>query len=554
MDKKSGETLFLLTVLAVLAGLCFAAVPPGLSSNEEAVQVVQMKNFALNGSWEIQSPAFGLGFEAKDLAGRRGYFESRDGRLYATPPPFFPWVASFFYRALGERAVAFAPILFVFLSALVLGLILDRVMERDVLYWLLLAAFLAGSPVFMKGLIFSGMSLSLFLVTLALWPLASHFGGKPSPVRLFSASLLIGISVVVRMECVLMAGSFWLGAALVLAVQRRMKELGAVLAGCAISLAVLVLHDVALHGRSPGPYAQFLLQFYALSPIRLAALGGAVLLSLGLVVLSVREEANEPLRKAVLSVLSVMILFGAVLLTAARFTVSHLMALFPTVLFVFCGVPARLRRVKQGDGTLEGILAATVSLCLVFGAAVLNPGSWIVFSGWLPMIPLALLLLARERKTLFAAPGMIVVLAFFCGVGFVNASQESRERILQYRDYNAARVAFLDRHTSAGDVVLFQDVGSLELAGPLFFDRVFLIVKDPDEQGRFVRQLRDRGIGEIFVWTVRPLSIEGFNPYGMELPPAYPLPPGSKSCCGGDCAERSYYLVRLETRAGRGGS
>ena len=75
----------------------------------------------------------------------------------------------------------------------------------------------------------------------------------------------------------------------------------------------------------------------------------------------------------------------------------------------------------------------------------------------------------------------------------------------------------------------------MEHAGPLFFDRVFLVARNPGDQERLVRRLSERGIDGIYAWTVNPLGIEGFNPYGGETPPAFPLPPGSKSCCGGSC-------------------
>ena len=358
------------------------------------------------------------------------------------------------FPVFGERTVDFAPILFVFLSALVLGLILDRVMRRDFLYWLLLAAFLLGSPVFMQGFQFSGMALALFLVVSALWLLVSHFGDHPSAAKLFGASFLMGVSALVRMECMLIALSFCVCAAMVFVFQKRMKELWTVLAGFVCSLAVVCLHDVLLHGRFPGPYLQMYLPFYALSPIRVAALGGSLVLSFVLITLSLREGIG-PVRKAVLSILSVILVFSAVLLTAARISIAHLMALFPAVLFVFYGVPGRLERLKKGEGALEAILAGSVVLCLVFGAAILRPGAWIVSSAWLPMVPAVILLISLERKTIFASRGMYLVLAFFCGVAFVNGIQESKDRILKYKDYNAARIAFLEKHTSAGDAILF---------------------------------------------------------------------------------------------------
>jgi len=559
MNRNPGERLFLVVLLAALAGAVYVLAPPGLASNEEGVHYVQMKNFALNGSFEIHAPALALGFEAEDLSGPRGFFESRGGKLYAIPPPLFPWTASLLYPVFGERAVDFAPILFVFFSALVLGLILDRVMQREFLYWLLLAAFLLGSPVLMQGFQFSGTALSLLLIVSALWLLAGHFGGNPSWAKLFLASVLVGTSAIVRIECLAVVFSYYLGSAVVLFAHRRLGDLWTVFAGGLFCLIVLILHDVVFHGRFPGPYLRLLLPFYALSPIRLAALGGGLALSCALFILS-RREGSGQVRKAVLSVLSVVLLFGAVLMTAARITVSHLMALFPAVLFVFCGVTGRLERLKKGQGALEAILTATIVVCLALGAAILRPGAWIVVSVWLPVVPFVILLIALERKAIFAARGMCLVLAFFCGVAFVNGIQESRDGFLKYKDYNAARIAFLEKHTSSGDAVVFDDTGKMEHAGPLFFDRVFLVARSPGDQDRLFRALTAGKVENAYAWTGNPMGLEGFDPYSVEKSPGFPPPPGSQSCCGGSCKGKNDYLVRVNTRewtaadAGRGGS
>jgi hypothetical protein len=152
------------------------------------------------------------------------------------------------------------------------------------------------------------------------------------------------------------------------------------------------------------------------------------------------------------------------------------------------------------------------------------------------------------------------VLAFFCGVAFVNGIQESKDRFLKYKDYNAARIAFLEKHTSADDAIVFGDAGSMEHAGPLFFDRVFLVAKSPGDQERFSRRLAERGIEKVYAWTTNPLSIKGFNPYGGESPPVFAIPQALQSCCSGSCRERNHYLVRLDTGTfqpagdGRGGS
>jgi len=548
MKRNPGENLFLIVVLAALAGAFYVLAPPGLASNEEGVQYVQMKNIVLNGSFEIQAQGLAAGFDAEDLAGPRGLLEARDGRLYAIAPPLFPWAASLFYPVFGEKAVVFAPILFLFLAALVMGLTLDRMMRRNGLYWLLLAAFLFGSPVFMQGLVFTGAALALLLIVSALWLLASHFGGNPSRAKLFLASVLVGASAIVRPECLVIVFSYYLCTAIVLFAQKRLGDLWTVFASGVFCLAALVLHDIFLHGRFPGPYLAMVLPSYALSPIRMAILGGAIGLSAVLLILS-RQGGIGPVRKAVTTVLPVIILLGAVVVTAARISVSPLMALFPAVLFVFYGLPERLERLKRGEGTLEGILAGTVVLCLVLGAAILLPDPRIVLSVWLPIVPLVVVLLALERRTLFSAPGMAAVLAFFIGVAIVNGFQESKEQILRYKGYNAARIAFLERHTTAGDAVVFDDAGSLEHAGPLYFERVFLVARGNGDHERLVGRLRERGIDGIYAWTVHPLAIKGFDPYSGQIPPAFPPPPGETSCCSKSCKKKEDYLVRLDARA-----
>ena len=253
------------------------------------------------------------------------------------------------------------------------------------------------------------MAFALLLIVSALWLLVSHFGGNPSATKLFGASFLMGISVLVRLECAVIALSFYLGATVVLSAQRRTKDFRSVLAGGVASLAVLILHDMILHGHFPGPHMQMYLPFYALSPIRIAALGGSLALSFVLIILSLREGIG-PVRKAILSILSVILVFSAVLLTAARISIAHLMALFPAVLFVCYGVPGRVERLQKGEGALEGILAATVIVCLALGAAILRPGQWIVFSAWLPTVPFVILLIAQERKLIFAWTLLLLVL------------------------------------------------------------------------------------------------------------------------------------------------
>jgi len=553
MKPRTGEMIFLLAALAAIAGLCFAVTPPGLYSNEEGVRYVQMRNFAENGTLEIAWPGYRLGFGAEDLAGQGGHFESRDGRLFAITPPLFPWIASLFYPVVGERAVDVAPILFVFFSVLLLGATLDRVMPRGVLYYLLLAVFLAGSPALLLAYKFSGQSLALFLIAAGLFLLTRHFGAETrSRFHLAGSVFLAGAAVAASPDFLFAAGPFLLAAGAVCSVQKRWNDLAAIAVGAALALAVLALHDSILHGGFPGPYLLQMLPYYKFSGIRIAVFAGCLIVA-GALYAASRKEDLAPFLRALLAVLPVVLLLVTVSLTAARITVSHLMAVFPAVLFVFYGLPGRIDRLMKREGALEAILAGTVILCLIFGAVIQRPDLKRALAVWLPLVPFVVLLLGVEHRWIFDdSKGMYVVLLLFSGVALLNNLQEVRSNLWIYKDYNARRIEFLRQHTAAGAAVLFYDAASMEHAGPLFFERIFLVAARPGDQERFNRQLAGRGIGRAWAWTLDPFrDVRRFDPYAHESMRQFPMLSRRGSCCGGTCRERYCYLIRLDTGADR---
>ena len=553
MKQRVGEIIFLSAALAAFAGLCFAVAPPGLQSNEEGVHYVQLRNFAMSGSHEIVWPGFPFGFGAGDLAGQGGFFESRDSRLLAIAPPLFPWIASLLYPMLGERAVDFAPILFVVLSALVLGVTLDRVMPRGVLYYILLAAFLIGSPVLLLAYTFSGQSLGLLLLVSGLFLLVRHVGTESTNRgSLAGSSFLAGAAVLAGFEFLFVAVSFMLAAGAVFCIQKRWTELASVAAGAALALAVLVLHDSILYGGYPGPYLRKMLPYYEISGLRSAVFAGCFVTS-GILFAASRKEGIGPILRAVLTVLPVVLLLVAVSSSAARITVSHLMAVFPLVLFCFYGLPGHMDRLMKRQDVIQATLALTVILCLFFGAAIYRPNPERTLAVWLPLVPFVVLLLGVEHRRIFDdSKGMYVVLLLFSGVAMLHNLQEVRSNVWLYKDYNARRIEFLRQHTAAGDAVLFYDTASMEHAGPLFFERVFLVASRPGEQERYARQLAERGIARAYAWTFDPFrDVRGFDPYAHEAMQRFPMLSKRGSCCGGTCRDRFFYLIRLDTGADR---
>ena len=551
MKEHAGERIFLCAALAALAGVLFAVTPPGLYSNEEGVHYVQMRNIAMSGSLEIAWPGFHLGFSANDLAGQGGFFESKGSRLHAVTPPLFPWVASLFYPIFSESAVEFTPILFVILSALILCITLARVLPRGALYYLLVAVFLAGSPALLLAFKFSGQSVALFLTVSGLFLLVRHFAaGSRDMVNLAGSAFLAGVAVLACLEFLFVAVSFLFTAGTVFSIQKRWRDLAALTAGGVMALAAFILHETILHGGFPGPYLEKMLPLYDLSGIRCALFAGCCIASLSLFAAS-RREGLAPFPRALLAVIPVVLLLITVSLTAARITVSHLMAVFPLVLFGFYGLPGRIDRLIKREGSLEAILSCTVIFCLLLGAVIQRPDLKRVIAVWVPLVPFVVLLLGAEHRRIFDdSRGMFVVLLFFSGVALLNNLQELRSDLWLYKDYNDRRIEFLRQHTSGGDAILFYDHASMEHAGPLFFERVFLVQSRPDDQERFTRQLAERGHGSTFTWTLEPFRhVRGFDPYRHEAMQRFPMLSKPGSCCGGSCRDGNIYLVRLDTRA-----
>jgi hypothetical protein len=149
------------------------------------------------------------------------------------------------------------------------------------------------------------------------------------------------------------------------------------------------------------------------------------------------------------------------------------------------------------------------------------------------------LLVGLERERIFRYRGMYLILAFLVLIGVVNGYEPARGSYSASL-FNAERVAFIRSNTADGDVVVFGDRGSMEHAGPLFFDRVFLIAGREEGMRTILGKLRDRGIHLCHLWTMdRSLVFRFGNPYGEDRRDVFP-PPGWSGRSPG------FSLIRLD--------
>ena len=538
MGKRHGDKIFFLAVLVALAGMYFALPPLGLQSNTEGVRYVQMKNFHLNGSLAIPYPGEALGFAVTDFVRDRFFFETRDGALRTILPPFFSWLTSFFYPLFGDRVVHLLPLLSLFLALVVLGRALGQVIDRGPLYFVLLLIFIV-SPVSWHIFGFTEHTSAVFLLVGGLYFLTRYFSKAASPADLFLASLLTGVSVFVMPGFLIALAAFTLSCAIVLARERKWRDLALLCLGGLLPIVLRALHELLLYGSVPGIYLAFELRQFTLSPARIFVL--LVVFCVPGVLAAVACRAV--LRPAVKSGFYFMVglaLLGGIAALSSRIALSDLLALFPMVFIVFYGIGERLDRwLGAGEGSLGLVLTATVFFCLAGGAIVTLGGAGPASVFFLPTVPCVVLLLGLERERIFRYRGMYMILALLMLIGVVNGYAPAKGHYGASL-YNAERVAFIRSNTADGAVIVFGDRGSMEHAGPLFFDRVFLIAGREEGLRNILGRLRDRGIDLCHLWTIdRSMVFRFGNPYSEDRKAVFPLPGGSGGRSG-------FSLIRMD--------
>jgi hypothetical protein len=112
--------------------------------------------------------------------------------------------------------------------------------------------------------------------------------------------------------------------------------------------------------------------------------------------------------------------------------------------------------------------------------------------------------MASEYKRIFIAKSIYAVLIGFLLFSSIHGLYNLKNDIWRYKWYNTKRIEFLQKYTTDGDVVIFQDNRLMEHAGPLFFERIYLVSDGEKELTRVFRTLKTRGINHCYFWTFDP--------------------------------------------------
>jgi hypothetical protein len=542
----SKETVLYLVLFAALTAVFFTLPPLGLHSNEEGVKFIQMKNFALNGSLSIPYPAQELGFGAGDLVGGYGFLESRGGTLRAVTPPLFPLLASVFYPLFGDRVVHFLPLLFLFFAIIFLEKTLALIMERGLRTYLLLLAFLA-SPVFMHIFGFSAVFAALFLETVSLYLLVRYYRVSPSLTCLFGSSFALGSTLFFDPRWILLVMVWTLCGALLLSRRKKAREAAIFVAGAVAAVALWAVSEALLYHTFPSLYLRFMIPFHALLSKRILVILAALLVSAALLLLAEKRSLASSLKSTTWFV--VMLLFiGTLLAFSTRMPVIAFILPFPVLLFIFYGLSGRLDEFREGKGALGIFLTAVALLYLVLGLTM-QLTKLPLFPYVLPsLIPLVVVIMGLEQKRIFEKRAMVIHLVIAIAIAVSGGYDQAKNDFIKYTNYNAKRVAFIEEATAKGDVVVFKDSPSMEHAGPLFFDRIYLLAQQAGHFEKILKTLKDRGMSHAYLWSADLSDVSRWgNPYDKGTYRAFPMPSSCRSSCN-----NSFYLIRVGVDAALG--
>jgi hypothetical protein len=542
----SREPVHYLVLLAALTAVFFTLPPLGLHSNEEGVRFLQMKNFVLNGSLSIPYPAQKLGFGTDDLVSGYGFLESKGGALLAVTPPLFPFLASVFYPLFGDRVVHFLPLLFLFFSIIFLEKTLALIMERGLRTYLLLLAFLA-SPVFMYIFGFSAVSAALFLETLSLYLLVRYYRVSPSLTCLFGSSFALGSTLFFDPRWILLVMAWTLCGVLLLYLRKKASEAAIFVAGAVAAVALWAASDAMLYHAFPGPYLKLLIPFHALWSKRIWVILAVLLLSAAMLLLAEKRSLTSFL-KSTTWFLVMFLLTGAILVYSAWMPVITFLVPFPAFLFIFYGLSERLDEFQEGKGSLKLLLTAVAVLYLVLGLTM-HVIKLPLFPYVLPsVIPLVVVIMGFEQRRIFEKRAMVGHLLIAIAIAASGGYDLAKNDFIKYTNYNAKRIAFLEESTANGDVVIFKESPSMEHAGPLFFDRVYLVAQQPGHFERILKTLKDRGMSHVYLWSADLSDVSRWgNPYDKGTYRAFPMPSTCRSSCN-----NSFFLIRVGVDAALG--
>jgi hypothetical protein len=515
---KKRDLIVYAAVFLVLVGL-FTCLPPlGIWSNHEAVKFIQMKNFHLHGTLAIDYPGRSIGLGPSDLRPGQLLMAEKNNSLYVIFPPLFPWLSSLFYPLMGDRVTHFLPLLAFFLSFM-------------------------ASPVFFFALTFFEHVPALFLVISSLYFLVRYFMASSEPTDLFLSSMLLGAGIFFRTEVLFLAAAVFISQGWSFLKRKQYRTFAISSAGLLVPVAAYgILNTInygtfsGLHLDFNGPIHHYSIRSALKSVIVFGGFAGAALFCTR----DICERVQRVRIYAFLTLLFVVFIFSYF----DQSPIVILFAQFPVGFFLFLGPEDPIKDFPADREMLRDILLGTsfaFMALIAFFMGDMHPN--VRFA--LPLIPLIVTIIAVDWERIFATRLMVAVFAVLLLLSMKSLATSLPTNLLYYKTYNAQRVEWLTTSTQPGDVIIFDDKALMHHAGPLFFDRLFVVENDPDRLTSLFDRLKGAGVSQCFFQSNHAgyeASLKAYNPaVAVDVMPL-------DAACSNSCGSGLYlYHIPLTT-------
>jgi MFS family permease len=537
---KKRDIIVYATVVLALAGLFVYLPPLGIWSNDEAVKFIQMKNYHLHGTLTIDYPGRNIGLGPSDLKPGQLLMTEKDNSLYVIFPPLFPWLSSLFYPLLGERVTHFLPLLAFFLSFVLFDRILQGIVRKPWIRYVLLFTCLGASPVLFFSLTFFEHVPALFMVIASLYFLVRYFTVSCNPTDLLLSSLLLSLGIFFRTEILFLVAASFISQGWSFVKRGQCRSFMISSAGLLIPVVAYGILNILTTGTISGLHIDFNQRIHQ-NPMRFVMLSIAVLggffLAEHLLKKEIREQAQRSRIRAFLVFLFTLLIFS----TFRQSPIVILFLQFPVALLLFLffdnditGVSSEAHSILRE--TLLGI-CFTFMILILFSMQDMHPN--VRFA--LPLIPLIVTVIALDWEKIFTVRLIVAVFVVLVLLSANFLITSIPKDLFTYKMFNAQRVEWLSRNTQPGDVIIFSNKPFMHHAGPLFFDRIFVVENDPDRLTSLFDRLKEKGITRCFFQANHSgyaAKLKAYNPtVSVDVMPR-------DVECGNSCGS-SLYLYRI---------
>ncbi|NQT29980.1 MAG: hypothetical protein HQ596_05365 [Candidatus Saganbacteria bacterium] len=515
LKKIFSPTNLILAIMAVILVFAYFTLPElGLHSNDGGAKYMQMKNFYLKGYKSME-----IDYLAKDIdpqmehAGTGRVFVEKNGKLVCSYNPVFAYATSLFYPMLGNRAVHLFPLLCFFLSIIILTRILKMLMPENFLYYILLLTYACASPVLLYSFLFWEHMPAILLIMLSMFFLVRFLAKSASNGNLFWAFFFVSLGLFFRPETAILLGAMAAVLLFFFIAKKQAAKIAPMVLGIVVPAGAYFAANLMFYGNLIGLHGENIWGFSFFPRFQTLVF---VIFFVAIFLITHKVRNN----KAIFPFIDFLpiIWLGFLLVFLNKSPVDTLFAQFPLCLLLFYNISGALNEEGHLKFNLANVVLGTfiifVSLTALFGYN--NPSHSIRYL--LPVIPLVFVFLAVKSESFTQNRGIYAMVILLVILSLLSTGFRLQTSILRYKFFNQKRHEFIADNTKSEEVIIFVGNPLMEHAGPLYFERKFMVINTGDEFTAATKKIKAKSIKNYYLYaTGNPISKEWFSTRGAIL-------------------------------------